>query len=292
MTEIIRSMPGPLFLVLYVAVAAGCIIAARSVLANDGTRDLHMPDPSRFGPYAVAYLRGGIPAVIQAALFALHHYDCLIVNEERKFFGRALSLSINTSATAALSELEQAVLRSIPDDNRRVDIVQDKELVARIQPLMAPIIAEMQQCRLVRSLEERSRAKRIALGFLTFMTGFGAVKLAMGLHYQRPVVFIVILLLLSILAFLLFVRPMRLQTELGISYLKSLSERLSWMKKSGRDTSLHPAYGFAVFGAAVLGNSVFDQYLNQNDSTSSSGCSGGCGGGGGGCGGCGGGGGD
>ncbi len=89
MLESIRSIPGPVFLVIYGCVAACCIFMARIITASDTSRESRMPEAGRFGPYAVACLRGGIPAVIQAALFALHHYGYLVATEEKKFLERA-----------------------------------------------------------------------------------------------------------------------------------------------------------------------------------------------------------
>lgn len=288
MLESIRSIPGPVFLVLYGCVAAICIFAARMIAASDNSRDSRMPEAGRFGPYAVACLRGGIPAVIQAALFALHHYGYIVVTEEKKFLGTGVSLAVNMRASGDLNEIEKAVLDRVTYSEGGADLTNDKSLRAHIQSLMAGVLAQMQEARLVRSPGERSRAKLISMLFLMIMVGIGASKLALGVYYGKPVVFLVALLIASIVAFIFLVQPGRLQTQLGADYLKSLAERFAWMQKTGKDASFHPAFGVAVFGASMLSGTAFAQYLNSRNFSNSSGCSGGCGGGGGGGGGCGG----
>lgn len=291
MLESIRSISGPVFLVIYGCVAACCIFMARIITASDTSRENRMPEAGRFGPYAVACLRGGIPAVIQAALFALHHYGYLVVTEERKFLRSGISLSVNMHASGDLNEIEKAVLDRVTYSEGGADLTSDKSLIARIQNLMAGVLAEMQQAHLVRSPEERSRAKQISMILLTVMIAIGASKLAMGVYYGKPVVFLLALLIASVVAFIFLVQPGRLQTQLGADYLKSLTERFAWMQKTGKDSSFHPAFGVAVFGASMLSGTAFAQYLNSRNFSNSSGCSGGCsggGGGGGGCGGCGG----
>lgn len=54
MLESVRTIPGPVFLLIYPAVAVCLIVTARTLTANVGTKNIPIPNSSRFGPYAVA----------------------------------------------------------------------------------------------------------------------------------------------------------------------------------------------------------------------------------------------
>src|SRR3972149_1387006 len=71
MIEIVRQIPGPLFLLLFAVLAAIGVYLARLWSDRDGSTDYPLPDPDRFGPLAIAALRGGRNAVIRTAVFSL-----------------------------------------------------------------------------------------------------------------------------------------------------------------------------------------------------------------------------
>ncbi len=110
-------------------------------------------------------------------------------------------------ATGEINEIERAVLDRITYSDGGADLTSNKELSGRIQSLMGGVLAEMQQARLVRSPEERSRAKRISMILLMVMIALGASKLAMGVYYGKPVVFLLALLIASVVAFIFWFSP-------------------------------------------------------------------------------------
>lgn len=135
-----------------------------------------------------------------------------------------------------------------------------------------------------------------------FLLLFGGTKLLLGLSRGKPVFFLVIAMVISILFLKKYLTPT--QTALGKKFIAASAQRFEWLKRS-QDSSLltddNVLYGVALFGVtAFLGSSLapalhnliyLDRYSDASFGSGGGGGDGGGGsggGGGGGCGGCGG----
>jgi uncharacterized membrane protein YgcG len=136
--------------------------------------------------------------------------------------------------------------------------------------------------------------------------GIGLAKLFLGLTHNRPVDFLIAMLIAALIAMSIAIKPSAKLTSLGTAFLKRLEEHFEWLKeavKGKEKPGIDPAYAFAIFGTTVLAGTLLYSSFSEafpgktpggcgGGSCGGSGCSGGGGGSGcsgGGCGGCGGG---
>ena len=125
--------------------------------------------------------------------------------------------------------------------------------------------------------------------------GVGGTKLFLEILRDRPVFFLALLLIASVIAVFVILKPSSNPTSLGRRYLKEMERHFGWLKKLVKNglmlEGIDPSLTIAIFGIGVLtGSTLYQSYqgvfspVNQQGG----GCGGGAGGCGGGCGGCGG----
>lgn len=151
---------------------------------------------------------------------------------------------------------------------------------------------------------EQERLAWLAPLLLTMLVPLlGVIKIGVGMSRNRPVSFLVLLVIGSLFLFVMVLRRRTSSTRAGDHFLKTSRKAMAALKATSETSSsgLTPgdvALAFALFGPAALTGSNLSRvrtwYTPPVTSSSSSSCSSSCGGsscgggcGGGGCGGCG-----
>lgn len=285
------SVPGPVFLVYFffysaVLIAAGTVFLRRA----DSGENSRIPAASELMPYEIAALRDELRGVIHAAVFNLWQSRQILFSDD----------SSNPQITAAENSSEpedpvEKILYTFISGGKRKpdDLFTDKSLKINLEAEMNIINSRLENFHLLRKKEELVSIKKIRIYVLLLILFPGIFKLASGIAYGRPVVFLIIMLTLIFMAWvIIFVSRQTKISSRGRKFLKSLKDNLNREKESAS-----PLLKVAAFGVAgIAGFAVFSQYQelfagSSSDYSSSSdtgGCSSGCSGGGG-CGGCGGG---
>jgi len=292
------DLPGPQFLLFYLLLSL--FILAVVWLLRRNAEAGPPPQLNLADPYLVAYLRAGEAETMRLAVVSLIERDMLATN------GTQLLRKSKPGPKVNANPLEHAVLSKFSQPGEAASIYKDASLKAVCQQYR-------QQLEQVGLLPDNStkaaRWLRMSVAVL-FLGGVGAVKVMIGLSRERPVAFLVILMILVLIALIATSFP-RL-TERGKEFLEDARTLYGGLRdqaavmQSGAATP-EVLMLAAVFGVGVLSTSAFG-YTRQlfpqatsSSSSSSSSCgsscsssdSGGssCGsscGGGGGCGGCGG----
>lgn len=298
MFELIRQIPGPVFLGVFAAFSLLCIVLMRSLTDADGFCGHASVEESGLDPVAVAVLQGGVNSVIRSRVFSLMNQGLVVIEEQKK------KMRVRASGAASpreLSALDREVLAFLSTARSPVELFKDMDFRARIDALLTGVKADLERRHLLRGEAQQTRAIRIALFFGALIAALGGLKLYLGVTHGKPIAFLVILLLVSE-AFLFFIfRNGKRLTRLGRDYLKNLRERFKWTRKrQALPQGIDPAFLVVLYGAGHLSvSSLYPQYSEafKRNASSGSGCSGGCGGSssgssdggcGGGCGGCGG----
>jgi uncharacterized protein (TIGR04222 family) len=216
------------------------------------------------------------------------------------------------SPKRALSPIEEEIYQFLKEPQEPKALLKDADLRSRIERHLEPIYSELERLHLTRTATDRSRAWIAPLFMGLVLCAVGGTKLYFGLIRGRPILFLLILLLIS-LAVLFSKRvrkPSGNMTRLGRRYFKQISELFGKVTKESVETGKLPegidsAISVAIFGAGALaGTALYGTFVQafpvKGSGSSSSGgwggcsigcgggCGGSCGGGcGGGCGGCG-----
>lgn len=293
------DLQGPEFLILYTALFA---LALGGVSLLRARRGDSLALPNSLDPYEAAYLAGGTARAVEAATAALFHRGVIEVD--------ALEQRLRATGVPEekLDPFEAAVLRRIPKD----EPVEFDRLVRMADIDAAALHNRLVQQGLLRSNEEVTATRwGSALPFLLLMA-VGLVKLVIGFQRERPVGFLICLLIATGAAAALYAAHAPKTSPRGEVMLRQLLRRSAALQANirsapdrvaARDLSL----GVGLFGAGILMSGPLADFGTTarrpagsatgdggTGSTCGSGCGsgggdGGGGGCGGGCGGCGGG---
>ncbi len=319
MFEMLHSIPGPQFLLIFPLLVISGIVVGRSV-TNRG-RDLHrMPPPSAFPPATIARLRGGWELVLKTTIFGLwqrggiqltddagdndkvlHLFGKEIVRVHGKKAGVYLFRRAE-GAPAPTERVEMAIWSFLKTERKPDDFFKDPTLQSFVETHVRQTQGELERQGLIKSADQRRRGWATFLLIFAAVEGIGIAKAVMGIARHRPSAFLVIMLVVSLFAFLLSLRPYAKLTPLGTLFLKKAEEHFAWLKeavKGDQKPGIDPAYAFALFGTVALaGTLLYAPFSEAFPGRTAGGCGGsscggsGCSGGGcsgGGCGGCGGG---
>ncbi len=264
---------GP-FLLLYITLLAivillGVIIPAR--MRSEGRRR-PVTDPEQ-----LAYLSGGSTRLADTVTARLLAAKALVIGEKDR---------LDIAAHNATTRAETGVLAlTAPLDWARIE--------GAVRPEAARIQTDLERAGLMLDRGERATLRYWALLPYAMLLMFGATKLAIGVDRDRPVGFLIALLVVTLVLALIRAATIARLTCAG-------SEALATARKTAdraRRAPLPAEAGLAValFGTAVLVGSEFDAFhkmrAGNGDGGSGGGDSGssdgGGDGGGGGCGGCG-----
>lgn len=154
---------------------------------------------------------------------------------------------------------------------------------------------------LLMELEEQRRLRAYAVLPLVLLTGFGLIKVMVGLSRERPVGYLLAFLAVTVIVAIILIVSIDRRTRYGIHLVSETRQRSERLGRA--PTEAEAGTAVALFGTAVLVGSPMaelhgirrqsDGSTSRGSDSSGGGCGGGGGGGssgcgGGGCGGCGG----
>ncbi|MHC4580514.1 MAG: TIGR04222 domain-containing membrane protein [Planctomycetota bacterium] len=290
--EMLRRIPGPTFLLVFIGLSAVCTAGSWIWINADGTGSCPLPDLARFDPFAIAALRGGPAAVIQTAAFSLRDRKMIEIDNDE------LEVAGAPARKVLLSPFERTVYQCLQESRSPQAVSRIAGLQDTIERLLQPTYGEFTDLNLMRTAAQRTRAWMITLAAALAIGIVGGTKLYLGITREKPSTFLAVLLPVSLIVLFVTLKPWTELTRLGRRYLKALRGHFGRPKRPTshgwfwRSTEVNPVFSVAIFGAAVL--SATDRHSDHFDGGCGGGCAGGggggCGGGGcgGGCGGCGG----
>jgi uncharacterized protein (TIGR04222 family) len=277
------ELPGPQFLLLFLALFAVAFVASRLLRHRFSATRADAGAASLADPWSIAYLAGGPARVVDTGIATL-------LAEDRAEWkdGKLHVRDLHSVKDSPLREIARASA-----SGQRV-----RDIVKILQSYTTRLHESLQQRGLMLDSAQRQMAGLWgALPYLA-LTVFGIAKIQIGIARERPVFFLVLLVIVSGIATLVawLRRPQR--STAGEALLRSLNQRHAHARRAPRDGDIGLAV--ALGGTAILAGTAFASYHDyrapQSSSSSDSGCSSsdsGCSSGdsgGGGCGGCGGGG--
>lgn len=310
MIEMLIQIPGPIFLLYFMLLAAVCIVLAWLLGNADDSDQYCFPELTCLDPFAISALRGGVSSVILTAIFSLWSRSLVDIEKSISFWkGEETYIRSKSSQEMELSPIEKKVYRFLKSPRKPHDLLKDSRLKQRINIYMEPVNRQLEDLCLARTARDRFRiwmALIIAAGIIIMV---GGTKLYFGITRNRPVVFLIILLIGSLVILFRILNPTAISTRIGRRYLKALEKHFDWVKESLQSNKIpegvDPAFSVAVFGIGSLaGVSLYNPFSEifparkptwwcpgacGGGGCGGGGCGGGgCGGGCGGCGGCGG----
>ncbi|XHS77750.1 TIGR04222 domain-containing membrane protein [Burkholderiaceae bacterium UC74_6] len=277
--------PGPNFLGLYVVLMAVCFIATRRW--RKALRDTQQAAlPGSLTPYETALLAGGRARVIDVAVTELLSAGHARWDDKKHQFA--------VDGASQPSDSMQASVLALMRQSPRPPL-SPRKLATQFEPLEARLRA----LGLWLDDDQARRAAWQPALLSAALLAFGALKLSAGIRHDRPIAFLVVLMLVTFFATLGMALSHPRRSREGDRMLGDLQLSRSHSMRAPRSSDLGLAVALA--GTTVLAGTAYAGYHQRvrgggdssgsgsGDSSCSSGGDGG-GGGGSGCGGCGGGG--
>jgi uncharacterized protein (TIGR04222 family) len=301
----IFQLRGPDFLALYAAAAAATLLLAfLAPRRSDPTRGRSPPlTPKAPDAVEIAYLAGGVDAVIRTLLFDLRQRDLVEVGADDRL--------APTGAQGRVDERQRSLMRAIAQRPTISRLFRDKALRAEIESGCAAPRARLLSEDLLRpAAVERAARVALVLGSIVLI-GLAGVKIAVALSTGHSnIAFLAMMAIMAEVTLIVLARrALRgVASARGRAYLEAvktaydgrLAEAVRKANASGAGARAFDGgslFLVALFGFAALKDTPYAAFAERfaagsSDSSSSCGSSGGDGGGdgGGGCGGCGGGG--
>jgi uncharacterized protein (TIGR04222 family) len=291
------DMQGPTFLAFYAVVSAITLVALNLLLRIDSTGDRPPPVPTRPDPYEIAYLRGGVGAVIQLAAYALKCGEMI----EMQAGGRIARVSGLADPT---NPIEMRVLDEVGLGETASNLLSSRALRASLEGKCETFRQRLERQDLIATGSARARAYGLAVLAGAALVALAAWKIVVAeMRHHHNVGFLFAEAAVAVVLILVSVRIATRSpaSQRGRAYLNRLKAAYS-----GHATALASstnrfdpvASGLALAAVGALGFSAlrgtsdeaFANEFNKNSGSGGGSCSSGGGDGGGGCGGCGGGG--
>jgi uncharacterized protein (TIGR04222 family) len=307
MADWLVQIPGPQFLVFYIVL---CVIGTAVCWLFTCHRDFPLPDLNNVDPLAFAVLRGNWQAAIDVTIVQLMERGIVGIKEIRN-----IKVLYIMKVETELSELEKVICNYLRQPKSLFDF-ESQEIKSKVIQCLQPVYRDLEKQHLWKNSEELRSGKLVALILLLGLELFAALKVDLGLMYNKPVGFLLVMMLLLPFGVFLILQPFKARTRFGNSYIKKVTVHFNWLADrftqpdSKNSAALDSALGVAIFGVSILaftggfgGYQAFAQSSydalarsssNYNSGTYDSGSSsidsggsngGGCGGGCGGCGG-------
>ncbi|MEV4617288.1 TIGR04222 domain-containing membrane protein [Asanoa sp. NPDC049573] len=232
------GISGPSFLGLYVALALAAIVATaivRSLLARGHTG----PGP-RLTPDQVAFLNGGPQLTTYAALGGLRRAGAIGANPDR-------TLVPTGPLPAGSTALDTAVYNAAGKRLRTRDLTGDPWVSSTLDDIRAGL----ERAGLLLSRGQRGQSRLAALLLLPVIV-LGGARISAGMANERPVGFLTVLVLVTVVWMLLSLARAKTRTRAGTSALASLRTENQHLSPGQS-----PSYATYGAGAAAMGIALF-----------------------------------
>lgn len=296
MFEYLIHIPGKTYLAIYAALALTSIAMGWFTTLDDSTR-YKEPSPTKFDAITIACLIG-LPHVIRTVIFGLWSRNMVRFEGDE----RNPTVIATVGPEQGQNNIEKRLLHFLRQSHNPLVLFSNTHLRKELNEDLEPNRQALLRAHLLLDPDEKKRlVKTFWLLFLVLLAAMLA-KLIWGVSRHKPVGFLILEFIVAFILLLVLLRPWKITTRLGKSYLKTLKKHFEWVKKEldgGKiPAGMDPSLALAVFGAGMFSKipefDAFHRTFHRSSTSDSSAC-GGCGygsdggsDGGGGCGGCGG----
>lgn len=294
----IESIPGPIFLLVYVPFIAGAIFLHRLVLKWYYLKNYTLPDTNGLSPYEVALLREGPKSVVQVALVSLWTRKFISIKKRAQY----IAIHPDRKNTKKLTEpVEQFVFEKVSKSTLYHHLFKSAFL-KKIETYTVPYRERLRSLHLLPARKDFKIEMAAFTGSLLLVLLVGGIKIYYGIQNEQPVAFLFALMFVATIVFVAFFAPNKNEVSaLGRHFVKKHKsqynkEKIEMEKTEQFMPQEELMYAASFMGVGYLTGTPFvGPIASGGDPTPGSGlgCGGatsGCGGGGcgGGCGGCGG----
>ncbi len=308
MLDLIESIPGPVFLAVYLFYAVAVILIMKKLAAGNAGYSGMPVEPTSLSPVELSILGNGTRGAVVTAVFSLWEKGLVDVSSE----DGKVKIIPKKGDRKGLNSIESSIYDRASGTDTFLKDLTGSGFAASAENITAAERGRLVNLGLLPDIAMIDRHRNASAGAVILLIVFGGIKLFLGISNEKPVTFLLILMVISVIAAVFMIRKKSMSaTESGKRLLERSRTRFSHLNQaeSGKSVLSNKdlLYGAALFGisglagGAILGElgdvALLDKGLKSSSGTGSgcASCSGGCSGDGGsgdgcggGCGGCGG----
>lgn len=169
--EFIKSIDGPIFLLVYIVFSVIVILITSRIANRDGTQYLQVPEPTKFSPQSLSLLSLGIKGAIRLAIFSLWKSKKIEIKPLRK--GNKIGISSNSINSSGENELEDFILNKIVKGNKYEDLFTNGS-ISEAATLLTDHYQKLLEMQLITSTIGIARLKWITLVAALILVVFGS----------------------------------------------------------------------------------------------------------------------
>jgi len=305
MYDLIESIPGPIFLLIFLFYSIIVIIMMRRFATGDTTSSNSVIEPTTLSPLELSILENGTTGAVITSVFSLWNKGLV----EIKSSDKKVQLIPKDGASSGLKALEESIYNRVSGVETVLKDLTTGSFSENADRIIKPERERMRQLGLLPDSAALKRHSKASAGAVFLLLIFGGIKLLMGFYNYKPLTFLTVLMIAAIIAAIVIIgKNKNSPTVSGKKMLARSRTRFSHLMKEDAGKSVLSnkdiLYGAAIFGisslagGAIIGElgdaALLDKAAKSSYGSGCAGCSGcsgdggsgdGCGGGCGGCGG-------
>lgn len=249
MIDLIRSINGPDFLVIYLIYSLVIIFLLKILNNSLNTTGRHALNTD-LDCYTIAVLKskGSIHTLAQTIIFKLYAEKYLEMEASKK----GTNFRVSGNDIGSLNWIEKSVAEFFHSPKTYLSLLRDKKVIKDLKLYVENTRTHLVQIGFVKGKEQLKREKTLRSIAYLLLISLGITKLTMGLINNKPVVFLVLeLILVSVVFFV--VNSVSYLTKEGKDYLNTKTTEYSWVRNGSTNSGFSSGMSDAVMGAALFG---------------------------------------
>ncbi|HEY9060554.1 MAG TPA: TIGR04222 domain-containing membrane protein [Pseudobacteroides sp.] len=249
MIDLIRSINGPDFLVIYFIYSL-VIIFLLKILSNSlNTTRRHALNPD-LDSYTIAVLKskGSIHTLAQTIIFKLYAEKYLEMEASKK----GTTFRVSGNDIGSLNWIEKTVAEFFHAPKTYLSLLRNKKVAKDLKLFVENSKTHLTEIGFVKGKEQLKRERTFRSVAYLLLISLGITKLTLGLINNKPVVFLVLeLILVSVVFFV--ANSVSSLTKEGKEFLTTKTTEYSWVRNSSTNSGFSSGMSDAVMGAALFG---------------------------------------
>lgn len=258
--DLLQSIPGPVFIGVYLFYSVLILGLAVWAWIHDGTRNLPMPRINDLDLLSISYLRGGALAVVRTVVFKLWKENKVFF-EKRKDTGKGSESSYLVQIDSISHPLEQHIVRALQGAEIKASLTKraPRGLLAEVEQMLEAQKQMLANRGLLKPGPAFIRPLLITLAASFLVLVPGIAKIILGISNDKPVMILVAIVSLYfpiVLGMVIMAFKARPITRLGKAFLRQQATELKddLVRVSAGQLPMQDATLLAaVFGVAILG---------------------------------------
>lgn len=260
MIDYLTNIESTVFLLVYILFSAIIIIVAKYYIDRDSSFLLEVPEPTSISPVDTAILTKGIKGAIITTLFNLWSRKLITISR----VGKSTYIKKVPDIHCELNQLENAIINFLKTPKLYRHFFNNNSIQSITNHIQANIL-KLQELKLIADNKIIKRSWILFIFANILMLSLGFTKIYLDIISDKPIIFLVICMLLSVFIMFYIIKPTKIyNTALGRKFIKKSTQRFEWLKKEHKmhiliaDDNL--SYLVALFGANSLIHNIFSKH--------------------------------